>query len=238
MGQDTKSSGAEKTPPSKNLPSMDSNFFLHTLKTHLQLQFWKTADKDDRPAAAAEISNCGWEVTQEGAVIPSIWNMKSAQLLDIISCSCHAEGKAYSQNNCSCKSVGLSCPYCCVCEGGENCCSPVLRMVMEMKRSVLKEARRQVMERIRRCLLIVVSVQLNIIECEHYPTTQRGVCSGVIICSWWRRNSVHSMTLDVMDFLLCVSLCTQCIDAWTSVILLLDLMNHNKHVGLGCYKFR
>ena len=47
------------------------------------------------------------------------------QLLDIISCSCRAEGKACRQSSCSCKSAGLSCTDYCVCEAGDNCLNPL-----------------------------------------------------------------------------------------------------------------
>lgn len=48
-----------------------------------------------------------------------------AQLFNIMSCSCSAEGKTCRQNICSYKSAGLSCADYCVCEAGEVCCNPL-----------------------------------------------------------------------------------------------------------------
>ena len=70
---------------------------------------WKAADKD-KPAAASDITNFGWEITQGGAVMPSISDQQvaPAQLLEIMSSGCSAE-KAYNQMNCNCRVAGMSC---------------------------------------------------------------------------------------------------------------------------------
>ena len=58
-------------------------------------------------------------------VMPAVSREPAApsKLMDVISCSCKAEGKACS-GRCSCGSSGLSCTSYCVCEGGNNCCNP------------------------------------------------------------------------------------------------------------------
>ena len=67
-----------------------------------------------------------WEITQDGAVMPSISDQQvaPAQLLDIVSCGCSAE-KACNQMNCSCRVAGLSCTDYCTCAGGDHCCNPM-----------------------------------------------------------------------------------------------------------------
>ena len=54
----------KKNPALKNLPPTDQNLLLHTLRAHLQMLLWKAADKDKPPAAASDITNFGWEITQ------------------------------------------------------------------------------------------------------------------------------------------------------------------------------
>ena len=97
---------------------------LHTLRAHLQVLLWKAADKDQPQAITQDITKFGWEVTENG-IMPAIVHQPSAppRLLDIISCSCAAEGRACS-NRCKCHNAGLSCTENCKCEGGNTCMNP------------------------------------------------------------------------------------------------------------------
>ena len=54
---------------------------------------WKAADKDKPPAAASDITNFGWDIAQDGAVMPNISDQQvaPAQLLDIVSSGCSAD---------------------------------------------------------------------------------------------------------------------------------------------------
>ena len=46
---------------------------------------WKAVDKDKPSAAASDITTFGWKITQDGAVVPSIYDQQiaPAQLLVI-----------------------------------------------------------------------------------------------------------------------------------------------------------
>ena len=85
----------------------------------LQMLLWKAADQTNPPKEARNIGNFGWNVN--GSIItPSVSTAPVAPqaLLDVISCSCSAPGKACSGTHYSCNSAGLSCTdYC-------SCCSP------------------------------------------------------------------------------------------------------------------
>ena len=86
---------------------------------------WKSADQTDPPENAQNIDDFGWNVN--GSIMtPSVSTspVASLDLLDIISCSCSAPGKACSGTRCSCNSAGLSCTDYCNCERGDTCCSP------------------------------------------------------------------------------------------------------------------
>ena len=73
----------KKNPALKNLPPTGQNLLLHTLRAHLQMLLWKAADKDKPPAAASDITNFGWEITQDGAVMPSISDQQVKQYHNI-----------------------------------------------------------------------------------------------------------------------------------------------------------
>ena len=69
--------------------------------------------------------NFVWNI--EGSIItPAVSTAPVAPkaLLDVVSCSCTADGKACNSTRCSCNSAGLSCTDYCKCEGGDICCSP------------------------------------------------------------------------------------------------------------------
>ncbi len=86
------------------------------------MMLWKAADKADPPDV--QITDYGWEVQDNGQVMPVLSKESIApeQLMDVISCSCRAKGKACSLK-CSCAANGLSCTTYCVCEGGDECCN-------------------------------------------------------------------------------------------------------------------
>jgi hypothetical protein len=112
-----------KNPPAlKSLPPTDVNLAFHIRRAHLQMMLWKAADKTEPPDV--EITNYGWEVTDNGDVKPSLSKEPAApdKLMDVISCSCRAEGSACSKK-CGCAANGLSCTSYCVCEGGDSCCN-------------------------------------------------------------------------------------------------------------------
>ena len=78
---------------------------------------WKAADKSDPPDV--QLTDCGWEVKEHEHVIPAISREPAAQSkrMDVVRCSCKAEGKDCS-GRCSYDSNGMSCTSYCVCEGG------------------------------------------------------------------------------------------------------------------------
>ena len=104
-------------PPLKSLPPTDAYLALHVQRAHLQMLLWKAADKFDPPDI--QLTDYGWEVKEHEHVMPAVSREPAApsKLMDVISCSCKAEGKACS-GRCSCGSSGLSCTsYCSVKEG-------------------------------------------------------------------------------------------------------------------------
>ena len=106
-------------PPLKSLPPTDANLALHVQRAHLQMLLWKSDPPD------IQLTDYGWEVKEHEHVMPAVYREPAApsKLMDVISCSCKAEGKACSGRS-SCGSSGLSCTSYCVCEGGNNCCNP------------------------------------------------------------------------------------------------------------------
>ena len=114
-----------KPPLLKKLPPTDVNLQLHVLQAHLQMQLWKAADQCHPPAESQDITKFGWSI-EESIVTPVISRAAVAPqaLLDVVSCSCTAEGKACSSARCSCNSAQLSCTDYCKCGGGFACCSP------------------------------------------------------------------------------------------------------------------
>ena len=108
----------------KTLPPTDPNLRKHTLRGHLQVILWKSADKFEPPKITQDISEYGWS-TKDG-VMPVIAQQPIAppKLLDVISCGCRSEGKACAQKSCKCHSDSLSCTEYCVCGSGDNCNNP------------------------------------------------------------------------------------------------------------------
>ena len=113
----------QKKPPAlKKLPPTDANLVLHVLRAHHQMLLWKAAAQHDPPQETQTIVNFGWNV-EGSTVTPAVSTTPVAPqgLLDIVSCSCVAQGKACSSTQCSCHSAGLTCTNYCKCEGGDAC---------------------------------------------------------------------------------------------------------------------
>ncbi|MPC79409.1 hypothetical protein E2C01_073935 [Portunus trituberculatus] len=106
----------------KKLPPTDANLMLHVLRAHHQMLLWKAADQRDPSQETENIVNFGWNC-EGSTVTPAVSTTPVAPqgLLDIVSCNCVAQGKAYSSSRCSCHSAGLSCTNYCKCEGGDAC---------------------------------------------------------------------------------------------------------------------
>ena len=116
--------GRKKPPPLKKLPATDANLQLHVLRAHRQMLLWKAADQRDPPEETRDIANCDWSI--DGSIItPTVSTAPVAPqaLLDVVSCSCTAEGKAYSGTRCSCNNEGFFCTNYCTCDGGVGCFS-------------------------------------------------------------------------------------------------------------------
>ena len=66
-----------------------------------------------------QLTDYGWEVKEHDQVMPAISREPAApsKLVDVVSCSCKAEGKVCSGRY-SYGSNGMSCTSYCVCEGG------------------------------------------------------------------------------------------------------------------------
>lgn len=102
--------GNKKHLTLKKLPPTDANVQLHVLLAHLQVLLWKAADQHEPPEEARDITNFGWS-TEGSTVTPAISAALIApqMLLDVVSCSCTAEGKACFSARCGCNNAGLSC---------------------------------------------------------------------------------------------------------------------------------
>ena len=116
----------KKPPCLKYLPPTDQNLLLHVLRAHLQVMLWKSADKARPPDITSDITKYGWEITNNGSVMPvtSTQPVAPPKLLEVVSCSCKAEGSACSKNQCNCKGDSISCTEYCNCEGGDTCHNP------------------------------------------------------------------------------------------------------------------
>ena len=108
----------EEEPASTEIaPPTDANLALHVQRAHLQMLSWKVADKSDHPDV--QLTGYGWEVKEHEHVMPVISREPAApsKLVDVVSCSCKAEGKVCSGRY-SYGSNGMSYTSYCVCEGG------------------------------------------------------------------------------------------------------------------------
>ena len=116
----------KKPLPLKKLQPTDSNLQLHVLRAHFQMMLWKAAEQMHPPVDARDISRFGWDVKEGWVVTPYVSNSPVAPygLLDVVSCSCSGERKAYSEKRCSCHSAGLSCTEYCYCEGETRAAVP------------------------------------------------------------------------------------------------------------------
>ena len=80
---------------------------------------WKVADKSDPPESDVQLTDYGWELKEHEHAMPAISREPAApsKLVDVVSCSCKAEGKV-CRGRCSYGSNGMSCTSYCVREGG------------------------------------------------------------------------------------------------------------------------
>ena len=86
----------------KKLPPTDANLQLHVLRADQQMLLSKAADQRDPPEETRDIANFCWSI--DGAIItPTVSTAPVAPqaLLDVVSCSCTAEGKACSGTRCT-----------------------------------------------------------------------------------------------------------------------------------------
>ena len=97
-------------------PPADANLALYVQRAHLQMLSWKVADKSDPPDV--QLTDYGWEVKEHEHVMPANSREPAApsKLMDVVRCSCKAEGKVCC-GRCSYGSNGMSCTSYCVCEG-------------------------------------------------------------------------------------------------------------------------
>ena len=100
-----------------NRSPTNANLALHVQRAHLQMLLWKAADKSDPPDA--QLTDYGWEVKEHENVMPAISREPAvpSKLMDVVRCSCKAEGKLCS-GRCSYGSNGMLYTSYCVCEGG------------------------------------------------------------------------------------------------------------------------
>ncbi len=97
-------------------PPTDANLALHVQRAYLQMRSWKVADKSDPPDV--QLADYGLEVKEHEHVMPAISREPaSSKLVDVVSCSCKADGKVCS-GRCSYGSNGMLCTSYYVCEGG------------------------------------------------------------------------------------------------------------------------
>ena len=78
---------------------------------------WKVADKSDPPDV--QLTDYGWELKEHEHAMPAISRETAApsKVVDVVSCSCKAEGKVCS-GRCCYGFNGMLCTSYCVCEGG------------------------------------------------------------------------------------------------------------------------
>ena len=76
-----------------------------------KIPLWKAADKSD--LSDVQLTDYGWEVKEHEHVMPAISRepVASSKIMDVMSCGCKAEGKAwsgmciYGSNDKSCTTV-------------------------------------------------------------------------------------------------------------------------------------
>ncbi len=102
------------------LPPTEQNLFLHILRAHLQTILAKSADKQAPPDI--EITDFGWEI-KDGTPVPATSSQPPGpqDLMDVVRCSCKADGKACGTESCSCHHGNISCTVYCACGCGDGC---------------------------------------------------------------------------------------------------------------------
>ena len=93
----------KKTLKIQNLPPIPTNLMLHALRAHLQFMLWKSADQPGPPPESEDITKFGWSYT-DGFPMPTVsqYAIAPEALLDVVKCSCKAEGKLCQTDKCSC----------------------------------------------------------------------------------------------------------------------------------------
>ncbi|KAG7157884.1 hypothetical protein Hamer_G026018 [Homarus americanus] len=80
------------SPPAlKSLPPTDRNLAFHIQRAHLQMMLWMAADKAGPPAV--QITDYGWEVHENGHVIPVLSKepIVPGKIMGVTNCCCRAE---------------------------------------------------------------------------------------------------------------------------------------------------
>ena len=115
----------KKTLKIQNLPPTSTNLMLHALRAHLQVMLWKSADQPGPPPESEDITKFGWSYT-DGFPMPIVsqYAIAPEALLDVVKCSCKAEGKLCETDKCSCRRGAISCTGFCSCYGTELCKNP------------------------------------------------------------------------------------------------------------------
>ena len=86
----------EEPASTEIVPPTDAKLALHVQRAHLQMLSWKVADNSDPPDV--QLTDYGWEVKEHEYMMPAISPEPAAPSkgMDVVSCSCKAEGKVCS----------------------------------------------------------------------------------------------------------------------------------------------
>ena len=107
----------------KALPPTEQNLLLHVKRANLQVVLGKAASEKQPPDI--DINDYGWEIVDS---VPYPMTHKGlpgpAELLNVVSCTCKAAGKACSTLLCSCHKARMPCADFCDCSGLEGCYNP------------------------------------------------------------------------------------------------------------------
>ncbi len=105
------------------LPPTSQNLLFHILRAYYAVIFAKAADK--QAPIPLHLCDFGWEMKEGVPVSATSKGPAGPQaLINVIVCSCAAEGKACSTQSCSCHRERVSCTIVCKCVSGDNCHNP------------------------------------------------------------------------------------------------------------------
>ena len=105
------------------LPPTDKNLLHHLKRAQLAVMLGKAANQTKPPDI--ELTDYSW--TFKGDIPMPLFAADSPappELLNVLSCSCKAQGKACSTANCTCHKNQIPCTSYCNCEGLELCLNP------------------------------------------------------------------------------------------------------------------